>query len=178
MIHFTFSHNAPWCTMEKGAPRIWVQIWIAFPDHPEFFDGESFFTVQNPYKKSFARFWPRARARGFFEIFKKISKKISLQNRKTNASWRFLRAPWTSYDALHNFTARPRNSAHVFNFFERALKNLMRALKFSRGALEFQSSLKNFWGREFRLRTLRKLGVLFPRATFGCPLSPYGDFLY
>ena len=151
---------------------------IATRDHPDFFDGESFFTVQNTYKKNFARFWPRARARAnFLKFLKNFQKIFSLQNRKTNASWRFLRAPWTSYDALHNFTARSRNSARVFNFFERALKNLMRALKFSRDALEFQSSLKNFWGRVLRLRTLRKLGVLFPRATFGCRLSPYSDFL-
>ena len=56
--------------------RIWVQILIAFPDHPEFFDGESFFTVQNPYKKV-SRDFDRARARAnFFENFQKFSKKI------------------------------------------------------------------------------------------------------
>ena len=100
--------------------RIWVQIWIAFPDHPEFFDGESFFTVQNPYKKSFARFWPRARAREFFEIFQKFSKKIFATKSK---KWRVLAILARAMDVLRRasqfYSPIPKFCAR-FQFFSSA----------------------------------------------------------
>ena len=100
---------------------------LPFPIIPNFSTGKAFSRSKTPIKKV-SRDFDRARARANFLKFLKIfQKKFSQQNRKSDASWRFLRVPWTSYDALHNFTARSRNSARVFNFFERALKISMRA---------------------------------------------------
>ena len=115
--------------------RIWVQIWIAFPDHPEFFDGESFFTVQNPYKKSFARLWPRARAREFFEKFQKFSKK----NFETKSKkWRVLTILARAMDVLRRasqfYSPIPKVCAR-FQFFRARTKNFNARLKVLEGRI-------------------------------------------
>ena len=122
------------------------KFWLHFPIIPNFSTGKAFSRSKTPIKKV-SRDFDRARARAnFLKFLKNFQKIFSLQNRKTNASWRFLRAPWTSYDALHNFTARSRNSARVFNFFRARTKKFNARFKIFKGRIRISKLAQKLLG--------------------------------